>query len=483
MNRSCSHFLSRFKVIMKIQSFSTILLGISLGFLSSAFCAESAKTERTSIPASPSPSLANGAKIGVIINKDVITLQDIYDRAMLILLTAGLPNNAETLETVKGQVKKSLVDEKIQLEAAKQQKIFITAAEIQEALKKISTDNGMTVDQMKEMFKKNNIPVKTLEERLRAQLSWVRTIHDAFGSLIQISEAEVITELEKIKLNKDKDQYELAEIFLRVENPSQDAAIKKDADKIYGQLKEGAHFHVMAQQFSQATSSAKGGHIGWMVKGQMDPQVEAAVEGLSLGQFSGPIRTPMGYKIIMLKDFKKAGQPAYGQTQISFKQVYIPFHDSISEEDYRRIETHIQEMEKIGTCDKLTAKAKECGYQCETVTKASYSSLPNGFQKLFHTAKIGQCQKPIRMEDHILVTMLCSKDSPEEKLPTHEEVRQHLEQEKMNKIATREFNKLKSVAFVDDKTENVKEEEPKTEKKALPLPRKVSPAAAAVAAA
>ena len=139
-------------------------------------------------------------------------------------------------------------------------------------------------------------------------------------------------------------------------------------------------------------------------------------------------------------------------------------------------------MEKIGTCDKLTAKAKECGYQCETVAKASYSSLPNGFQKLFHTAKIGQCQKPIRMEDHILVTMLCSKDSPEEKLPTHEEVRQYLEQEKLNKIATREFNKLKSVAFVDDKTESVKEEEPKAEKKAFPLPRKVSPAAAAASA-
>ncbi|NBT84936.1 MAG: hypothetical protein EBT45_00280 [Alphaproteobacteria bacterium] len=465
---------------MKIKSLSTILLGISLNLLPSAFCAENVKKGEVSTPAAPSPSLANGAKIGVIINKDVITLQDIYDRAMLILLTAGLPNNVQTLETIKGQVKKSLIDEKIQLEASKQQKIFITEAEVQDALKKIAADNGMTVDKMKEMFKKNNIPVKTLEERLRAQLAWVRTIHDAFGSLIQINESEVIAELEKIKQNKEIDQYDLVEIFLRVENPTQEAAIRKDADKIYGQLKEGAHFHVMAQQFSQATSSAKGGHVGWMVKGQMDPQVQEAVEKLTLGQFTAPIRTQMGYKIVMLKDFKKAGQPAYGQTEISFKQVYIPFYDSISETDYRRIETHIQEMEKIGHCDKLAAKAKEFGYQCEAVEKTSYSSLPAGFQKLFHSAKIGQCQKPIRTEEHILITMLCSKESPEEKLPTHDEIRQQLEQEKMNKIAMREFNKLKSVAFVDDKTEATREEEPKTIKKAASSPKIPAEAAAEV---
>ncbi|MBY0280573.1 MAG: peptidylprolyl isomerase [Alphaproteobacteria bacterium] len=467
---------------MKIQSLSIALLSIFLNLFSSAFCQESTKSEANPKSATQSPSLSNGAKIGVIVNKDVITLQDIYDRAMLILLTAGLPNNAQTLETIKGQVKKSLIDEKIQLAASKMQKILITDAEVQEALKKIAKDNGMTVEQMEEMFKKNNIPVKTLQERLRAQLAWMRTIHDAFGSLIQISEAEVTTELEKIKQNKNKDQYELSEIFFRIENPTQEAAIKKDANKIHGQLNEGAHFHVMAQQFSQATSSSRGGYVGWMVKGQMDPQVEEAVEKLTLGHFSEPIRTQMGYKIILLKDFRKAGQPAYGQTQISFKQVYIPFHDSISEADYNRIETHIQEMSKIGSCSKLEAKAKECGYQCEAVEKMSYSNLPAGFQKLFHTAKIGQCQKPIRMEDHVLVTMVCNKDSPEEKLPTPEEVRQHLEQEKMNKIAAREFNKLKSVAFIDDKTEGDKEEESKLEKKTPSSPKDSAVTAAAAAA-
>ena len=97
--------------------------------------------------ASPSTP-KSGSQIGIVVNKDVITRQDIYDRAMLILLTSGLPNNPETLEIVKDRVKKSLIDEKIQIQAAKEQKIIVSDAEIQEALKEELTilyrdsDNG-----------------------------------------------------------------------------------------------------------------------------------------------------------------------------------------------------------------------------------------------------------------------------------------------------------------------------------------------------
>jgi|GEM_PF-2043775 len=409
--------------------------------------------------AGASPSTPkSGSQIGIVVNKDVITRQDIYDRAMLILLTSGLPNNPETLEIVKDQVKKSLIDEKIQIQAAKEQKIIVSDAEIQEALKRVAGDNNMTVAQMTETFKKQNVPIKTLEERLRAQICWMRTIRDAFGSMIHINESDIIKTLEKITQNRNKDQYDLAEIFLRVENPSQEAAIKKEVDKIHAQLKEGAHFQVMAQQFSQATSSAQGGHIGWMVKGQMDQAIESAVEKLTaLGQFSEPIRTPMGYKIIMLRDFKKSGTPAYGQTQVTFRQVQIPYHDSLSGEDYQRIETHVQEMKKISNCDKLAAKAKECGYEHDLISK-QYRELPTGFQKLFHAASVGQCLEPVSTKDHIIVSMVCQKSAPEEKLPTHDEVRQQLEQEKMNKIATREFNKIKSVSYIVDGTETSKAE-------------------------
>ncbi len=410
------------------------------------------KSKAEPIVSAPPIKAKDGAEIAVIVNKDAISKQDIYDRAKLILLTSGMANNQQMFETIKEQVKKSLIDEKIQLQASKEQKIFVSEAEITDGLKNISSDNGMTVDQMKEMFKKQGISIKTLEDRLRAQISWVRTVRDAFGGIVHINEKDVSAELSKIQQNKNKNQYDLFEIFLRVENPNQESIIKKDADRIHQQLKAGAHFHVIAQQFSQATSSAKGGHVGWMTQGQMEPPVEANIQNLHIGEFSTPIRTTMGYKIILVKDIKMAGQPAYGQTEITYRQVYIPFTDDMTEAQYQMIDTHIQEMHQIKSCDRLSQKAKDHGYECEISNKASFNSLPAGFQKLFHNAKIGQCHMPIRQEDHLIVAMVCTKESPEEKLPKPDEIRMSLEQEKLNKIATREFNKLKSVSFIDDKS-------------------------------
>ena len=394
----------------------------------------------------------DSARIAIIVNKDPITYQDIQDRARLVLLTSGMANTPEMLKTVEQQVKKSLVDEKIQLQAAKQQKIFISDAEIQAALKNIAKDNQMTSEQMKDMFKQQGINLQTLYDRLRAQIAWARTIREAFGALVQITEAEVTNSLNKMKENGSKDQYELMEIFLRVDNPAHQAQIHKEADKIYHQLQSGAHFHVIAQQFSESTSSAAGGYIGWFAKGQMDAAIEEVVLKLEPGEFSKPIRTNIGYKIVLLKDLKKSNQAAFGHTQITYRQVLVPYHDAITEEEYQKVETHITEMQQINTCDKLEAKAKECGYQCEVSDKVPLVGLPLPLQKLFRQAKVGQCLKPLPTHDHLIVTMVCSRTVPEDKLPSSEDVKQMLEQEKFSKIANREFNKLHAIAFIEDKT-------------------------------
>ena len=68
---------------------------------------------------------ASRARIAIIVNKEVITYQDIEDRARLVVMTSGMENTPETLRTVEQQVKKSLIDEKIQLMAAKLQKVFV----------------------------------------------------------------------------------------------------------------------------------------------------------------------------------------------------------------------------------------------------------------------------------------------------------------------------------------------------------------------
>jgi hypothetical protein len=55
-------------------------------------------------------------------------------------------------------------------------------------------------------------------------------------------------------------------------------------------------------------------------------------------------------------------------------------------------------------------------------------------------------------EKDLVIVMVCSKDTPDVKLPTKEQVREQLTQERLSKIGMREFNKIRSVAFIEYKT-------------------------------
>lgn len=452
------NFLTAFMKHLKLKSFATQILVFLIVALSSLqIHAVSISSSAAPVPAkkvnpTKSQMKANRAKIAIIVNKEVITYQDIEDRARLVVMTSGMENTPETLRTVEQQVKKSLIDEKIQLMAAKLQKVFVAEGEVLEALKNIAKDNNMTIEQMMEMFKSKGVNIKTLKDRIFAQISWARTIREAFGAIVRIDEVEIKNAKKKLEDNDSKDQYELMEIFLRVENPSQQAAIKNEADRIFKQLQQGARFQVLAQQFSESTSSASGGYMGWFAQGQMDPKVEPLVLKLNPGEFTQPIQTEMGYKIIYLKDLKRSNQAPIGQTQLTYKQVVIPYHDNITNEQGEIIETHVEQMQSLKNCDHLEAKANEHGYVCETPTDVPLGSLPPPLQKIFQGAKINQCHKPIRTPEHLIVTMVCNRNTPTVKAPTDDEIRSMLEQEKFGKIATREFNKLHSVAFIEDKT-------------------------------
>lgn len=436
-----------YKILTALGFFSALALTIaqSSAAIQSSGSSASVKKIATS-------SKGESAKIAVVVNKDVITYQDIQDRARLILMTSGVQNTPEMLKTVEQQVKKSLIDEKIQLQAARLQKVFVADVDIEEALKSIAKDNQMTVEQMTVLFKEKGVNIQTLKDRLRAQISWARTVREAFGAIVQISETEIQNKLQQLQDNENKEQFELMEIFLSVENPSKQSAVAQEASKIYQQLQQGAHFHVMAQQFSESTTSSVGGYMGWFASGQIDPTLEPEIVKLKPGEFTPPIRTSMGYKIILLKDIKKPNQASFGQTQIIYKQVLIPYHDNITEQDYEIIEHRIATMQDVKDQAQLEAKAKEYGYECETSSQMPLKALSPALQKLFHSAKVGQCLKPLKTPDHFVITMVCSRSAPLVKIPTTDDIKNMLEQEKFSKIATREFNKIHSIAFIEDKT-------------------------------
>lgn len=93
-------------------------------------------------------------------------------------------------------------------------------------------------------------------------------------------------------------------LFKTTEKP--EAEVKKveaQANDILKQIKGGADFGKLAQQYSEDPGSKdKGGEYGWMVKGQTVPNFETAAFSLKKNEISNLVKTEYGFHIIQVLD-------------------------------------------------------------------------------------------------------------------------------------------------------------------------------------
>ncbi len=79
---------------------------------------------------------------------------------------------------------------------------------------------------------------------------------------------------------------------------SLNAQAKSKAEDVLKQVQAGGDFAELAKKYSQDSSAANGGDLGFFGKGQMVKPFEEAAFGLQVGQVSGIVKTDYGYHII-----------------------------------------------------------------------------------------------------------------------------------------------------------------------------------------
>ena len=87
----------------------------------------------------------------------------------------------------------------------------------------------------------------------------------------------------------------------------QDRLARQRAEAILDRARKGEDFAKLAQENSMDSSASRGGDIGYVAQGQLDPAYEAAAFSLAVGALSDPVRARSGYHIIKVTDKRKEG--------------------------------------------------------------------------------------------------------------------------------------------------------------------------------
>ena len=98
-------------------------------------------------------SMPSVVKATAIVNGEVITQTDIDQRLALLIISAGGRIPADEVERLRQQVLRNLIDETLQIQAAKAEEIEIKPAEIDRTLERVASQNKQTVDALASLLK------------------------------------------------------------------------------------------------------------------------------------------------------------------------------------------------------------------------------------------------------------------------------------------------------------------------------------------
>jgi peptidyl-prolyl cis-trans isomerase SurA len=388
--------------------------------LASVFCAAPAFAQ----PAAPA---SGGASIAAVVNDQIITTQDVQDRARLLALSTGMTPTPDAMARLAPQVTRQLIDQALQMQEIDQLNVTVSDADLAGAIAHIEQGNNMPAGGLQARMQAQGVSFASLLAQLRVEIGWQTVLHQVLGPGLTPSPGDMNAEKTALKAEIGSTQYHLSEIFVPVTDPANEASARAFTSTIIDQLRKGAPFPVVAAQFSQADSALTGGDIGFKRLSELDPAVASIVAGMPVGAISNPIRVPGGYDIVELADEHAIGTAL--QTMLSIRQVYAPYPAPITNGQVGPAQAAI--INKLMTlahqaksCDDMTALNAQFGnarpadpgpVNLATVT-------PPAFQAILAKLQTGQVSEPLVEAAGVSVVMLCSRDQEAATLPSDDDI-------------------------------------------------------------
>ena len=387
-------------------------------------------------------------KATAIVNGEVITPSDIDQRVALLVIANGGQIATDELQRLREQVLRNLIDETLQIQAAKDDKIEIKPSDIDRSLQRVAANVKQTPEQLAAFLEGHGSNVKTLRRQIEGELAWQRLQHAKIE--VSIGDDEVKAVLDKLNASKGTQEYRVGEIFLTA-TPSTQSQTLDNANKILSQLRQGASFAGYARQYSEASTAAVGGDLGWVRPEQLPTPLADAVRDMPAGAISNPIPVPGGFSIIAVQDTRKILTADPRDAVLSLKQISVALPKGTTRATAEPIIARFGEAARtVGGCggaDKLAAD-----FHAEVVSsdQVKMRDLPPALQRLMLPMQVGQATPPFgTVEEGVRVLVICGRDEPQSSAPTYDDVYNQLNEERVNSRAQRYLRDLRRDAVIE----------------------------------
>ena len=382
--------------------------------------------------------------IAAIVNDEVISKFDVDQRVNLFLVTSGIERTPQNIDSLRRQVLRTLIQEKLQLQEARDSEIEISSAEINAAMQDMASGTNRSLDEVEKFLKENNVHIRTMEDQIEAELAWNRFVRARFGGQISIGELEIDETLERAEAAMSQDRVNISEILLLANNQLDGQRLTSEAEQIVQQLRAGINFGAVARQFSAASSSASGGNLGWIPVNQLDENIVPIIENMAAGDISDPIETSAGIYIVQLNSKQQSG--GIDPMRNLFDLLIITY-DVATEGHLAKLESL---RDSFTTCKNTEAKAKEMDARNVTRTgQVELRRFPKNLQSEISTTEAGQVIGPKKNEKIAEMVVVCDRKDDQGATISRDAIENNLYSQRLAIMARRHLRELRRDSIVE----------------------------------
>lgn len=393
-------------------------------------------------------------KIEALVNDEVISAYDVGQRIGLVLLATGQRiENQNQMKQLRDQVLEDLVNEFLQNQEARQFEVPVQEEEVRQAFARVAEGYNRTPETFAALLAEYGSSPQAMINQIRTEFAWQNLVNGRYGTQAQATDEEIDKVLEDMQANVGRTEYQISEIFLTVNNPAEEARVAAAAQQIRDRIQSFAQFPNIARQFSQSTSAAQGGNVGWVSEGQFSDEIIEAVSKMDLLEISQPIRTAGGFYIVGYTDRRKILTNDPLDELLDLRQIGHFFTEETTEKTALAwFDVAVVETEKVTTCDQFFALAENLDdVSYRDLGEVALKQLNPELRKILEGLETGHPTALLNTPEGFIIFVSCGRRMPVPRLPSPGEIQQQIENRRLVMIARRYLRDLRRDAIIDYK--------------------------------
>ncbi|MEY4757894.1 MAG: hypothetical protein RJA34_2792 [Pseudomonadota bacterium] len=444
---------------------------LTLVLLSSLFQGTSAQSLRQpptvraalapSTTAVPSPSQQQAADyIVAVVNSDPITNNEVRRELQRIQQQfAQQGRAAPPLPDLKAQVLERLINDKAQLQVARETGINIDDAAVDQAELSVAQQNQLDLAGLRARLAADGVSVSQFRSQLREQLALTRLREREVEARVRVSDVDVEQYLREQMSGTDlsKQLINVAQILVAVPDEASAAqitALQAKADAALKRARAGEDFAGLARELSNAADRSNGGQLGLRSADRYPPLFVQATQDLAVGGLSGVIRSGAGFHVLKLIDRQVAGLPPMMVMQSRARHILLrptaELGEAAAREKLRLVKQSIEAGQSDFAATAKTLSQDSSASQGGDLGWASPGQFVPEFENVMNSLRPGQISDPVvsRFGVHLMQLM----ERREVKLSDREQreaVRGVLREKKMDEAYVNWAQEVRARAYVE----------------------------------